>query len=907
MFRFPFGTVQELNLDWFLEQWEIFKVQAREAFEGIDHALDDEIDRVEDAMSDLYAARDAAIAAKTAAETAESSTLGYAQSAANSAASAAGSAAGSAQSASSSAGSAQQAAQSAQTSAQQASSAATSAGNASTSATNASSSAATAANNATIARDSAQESAAWATGSYTGNPSQYPVPSTAPQHENNAEYYANAASDSATAAAGSATAAAGSATAAAGSASDAADSAASVSASAAQIAQNASDITDLQTDMTAAEGDISTLQNDLNAAEGNISTTQTDLDTAESNITRYNAFDMLPQLGTFTNGSHNGITFSFDGSACTAIGTATNIAFRNVVESLSALPDGLSAGETYHVNFNSTDPTKLKASFLFYKNEVNTSSKTLSENGPAEVSIPADATGIVIRYVVPNGTVISTALTALLNIQNTDSNSQLADKAEALTTDVATLSNLWVAYITPGYENTAKFEKGTDNVVWFSWDSNLLSYTIRSVGWNKATAAASVGDSYSGTSPSGITNAIKIPAGYLFTVVVEDDQVTISIIAISEYDRKKHLALVYNRAGAVVGGEMLKYYTADEKAVCILPAKLRVCGGVEMNVYHQNIIRYDNPARYALIANTNMFSHGQYYSRYAPPVDTLSNFNTVFKFYKNNDVDITFQKTIGVNVIPKTSGNGLTKKVLFIGDSMTANDIYPNRVAALFSDDVMDVEFLGTQDTGSGETPNEGYSGWRAYTFCRCAQGSDDLPGLSGTNPFYNNGHFDFSKYMTDQNYEGVDYVFICLGTNDVATSRASHSTDADIVSYWSEIIESIHDYDENIKIALWMPPVGSQTVNYNRVYLDSAMRMHQIILSNFDNLEESNVFLCPVFMNVDPFHDYPCTLQNVSADNTSFQEYIGSDTIHPANPGYYKIADVIYSMIKYFGSLDET
>ena len=249
MFRFPFGTVQELNLDWFLEQWEIFKTEAQEAFEGIDHALDDEIARVEAAMSDLYAARDAAIAAKNAAETAESSTLGYAQSAANSAASAAGSAAGSATSASSSAGSAEQAAQSAQTSAQQASSAATSAGNASSSATAAAGSATAAAGSASNAADSA-----------------------------------TAAAGSATAAAGSATAAAGSATAAAGSASDAADSAASVSASAAQIAQNADDIADLQTDLDAAESAITNLQTDMTAAESDISGLQTDMTDALSDI-----------------------------------------------------------------------------------------------------------------------------------------------------------------------------------------------------------------------------------------------------------------------------------------------------------------------------------------------------------------------------------------------------------------------------------------------------------------------------------------------------------------------------------------------------------------------------------------------------------------------------------------------
>ena len=53
MFQFPFGTMHQLNLDWFLQQWQ----QLRQDW------IDEE-QHIEDSMQDIYDARDAAIQAK---------------------------------------------------------------------------------------------------------------------------------------------------------------------------------------------------------------------------------------------------------------------------------------------------------------------------------------------------------------------------------------------------------------------------------------------------------------------------------------------------------------------------------------------------------------------------------------------------------------------------------------------------------------------------------------------------------------------------------------------------------------------------------------------------------------------------------------------------------------------------
>lgn len=92
MYELPYGNTQQLNLDWFIKRWQEFYAQWQEAEAGIDHALDAEIQRVEDAMTDLYAARDAAAASATAAAASASSASNDATIATNAATAAAASA-----------------------------------------------------------------------------------------------------------------------------------------------------------------------------------------------------------------------------------------------------------------------------------------------------------------------------------------------------------------------------------------------------------------------------------------------------------------------------------------------------------------------------------------------------------------------------------------------------------------------------------------------------------------------------------------------------------------------------------------------------------------------------------------------------------------------------------------------
>lgn len=159
MFRFPWGDMHSLNLGWFLQKFNELREDWATAEAGIDGALDAEIQRAEDALSDVFDARDAAAASATAAAGSASSAGTSATAAQNSATAAASSATLANNKATAAGLSEAAAAQSATQAGNSATAAAGSATTASAAATNAAASQTAAGNSATAAAGSATAAA----------------------------------------------------------------------------------------------------------------------------------------------------------------------------------------------------------------------------------------------------------------------------------------------------------------------------------------------------------------------------------------------------------------------------------------------------------------------------------------------------------------------------------------------------------------------------------------------------------------------------------------------------------------------------------------------------------------------------------------------------------------------------
>lgn len=330
----------------------------------------------------------------------------------------------------------------------------------------------------------------------------------------------------------------------------------------------------------------------------------------------------------------------------------------------------------------------------------------------------------------------------------------------------------------------------------------------------------------------------------------------------------------------------------------VTPPVINICGGIEQNIYWQNVIKGFNTKKAYCIETSAKTRNYDYFGRLTP-AENASQSNQGFKiyFYPYNSGYRISSDTVSYNVVPKSSGTGLTKKILLIGDSLTFNaPLSKHLVDDLLTNDVMNVSLIGT--LGTAPYLREGRSGWSPSDYVTGYEHGDSF-----TNAFWNptSQAFDFSYYMTQNSFTGVDYVFINLGTN------LGEHTVTEMVEALEEMVTSIHAYDANIRVGVWTPPpralMGDGFLRGN----DNTLDRVKAIIDQFKNRTGSRIYVVPVTLNVDPYHDFPYETVNVSSRNSSFQMVVSTDRTHPADAGYWKMADVIYNYIKYFGSLDAT
>ena len=336
-------------------------------------------------------------------------------------------------------------------------------------------------------------------------------------------------------------------------------------------------------------------------------------------------------------------------------------------------------------------------------------------------------------------------------------------------------------------------------------------------------------------------------------------------------------------------------YNVIEKqtnAQIVAPANFKAVKGHPLCFYYQNLFKYANtdliPLKEVSHADLNSERVAVFTN---PSTGTTSCAIRIKNDLSNSSYNLT--KTISLQTVSDSAGSGTTKKIVNIGDSLTANGGITERLLALFEDDVMNIELLGTRSKGSNLNRFDAFAGWSTSSFV-----NNQTQG-GHTNPFYNpaTSTFDFSYYMAQQGYTSVDYVFINLGTND------GQNSDADIIENINTMVTSIKNYDSNIKIGLWLPPCRGlgESVNINNLEdTFKAMRINELYINTYST--SNDVSLIPVYTNVNPYQDFQKGEYPISDTGSYTIPYV-TDKTHPAQDGYYHIGDVLFAWIKYFAS----
>ncbi|AYZ12877.1 hypothetical protein EGY05_13505 [Chryseobacterium arthrosphaerae] len=279
----------------------------------------------------------------------------------------------------------------------------------------------------------------------------------------------------------------------------------------------------------------------------------------------------------------------------------------------------------------------------------------------------------------------------------------------------------------------------------------------------------------------------------------------------------------------IVEGSMTPNPDTGIKSSIITPSVMYWMSGRQMNVYFDSAI-YHPIADHKNNYYTSVFAYRGKFLQDKFRVVPTEDFN--FKLKIENSKGQVKEKTTDVLVALVTFGNGVTRKILIIGDSTVNAGVTAKAIKDFFDLDVMKVTFLGTRETNG--VKHEGRGGWTfndyatvgrvffkfnypsgnvsknsiysvngsEYTISEVNSGYFSAQKTSGTNnppaagtltkvsgsgdatinytsfelidgnPFWNytTSKFDLGKYLTDsgQTMGANDWVFIQLGINDL-------------------------------------------------------------------------------------------------------------------------------------------
>lgn len=353
-----------------------------------------------------------------------------------------------------------------------------------------------------------------------------------------------------------------------------------------------------------------------------------------------------------------------------------------------------------------------------------------------------------------------------------------------------------------------------------------------------------------------------------------------------------------------------KYIQDDiESTIINLPATIYALVGYELNIYFENLTeRYQDYDWDVVCDKGAQYERG---FKITPANADVGTYSLKIRIYNKKQLFKEVTSTLKITAL--NAGSGETVSVIILGDSTTYNGICVGKLNENFSNDVMDLETIGTM--GTAPDNHEGRSGWDMADYF--TKESITYTDGRGTiyNPFYNpvTHTFDANYYFTNSGIEKPDWFFINMGINDVF----GYTTDEDLnnampllLERYSAMVESILDAsaDTKVGVCLTIPPNHSQDA-FGKAYLCSQTRdrykRNNTILVNalidlFKDKEADRIYIIPIHTNLDTIYNMGLETIPVNARNPiTYESPIGNGGVHPVASGYWQIADIYTAFIK--------
>lgn len=343
------------------------------------------------------------------------------------------------------------------------------------------------------------------------------------------------------------------------------------------------------------------------------------------------------------------------------------------------------------------------------------------------------------------------------------------------------------------------------------------------------------------------------------------------------------------------------------KVKLILPATIYAVRGIEVNIYFDNVIQVINSANYAF--DVTCSAGLQLSDRWTFTPDGNEPEKIPFLLEVHDETNAVIARAHSTIHVTHSKAAPPETKItcLIIGDSLTQAAVYPQQILNRFSGPGNPhLTLVGSR--GEGLNKFEGYGGWTAQRY------ATHYTGIAHTgyyrecgSPFIykdanNPPRFDFKRYCVEFNGgKAPDFVAILLGCNDTFLKNDNNIEAAidTMLENYDFLLSQIRLAGKNTIIGVIPPPPSAasqdafgatdQCTQTLWQYKRNHRRLLERMIQKYGNSENKNIFIVPIYVNLDCVDGYPRDPKTGKLCNS----------VHPSDRGYRQIGDSIYCWMK--------
>lgn len=345
---------------------------------------------------------------------------------------------------------------------------------------------------------------------------------------------------------------------------------------------------------------------------------------------------------------------------------------------------------------------------------------------------------------------------------------------------------------------------------------------------------------------------------------------------------------------------------AEERLVHVnLADKYYLVVGDTFQLFYRSVIQAQDPYGYYIrVTGDKGHTFNRYYE-FKP--ETTGTYNLKIEVLDDNGVLLGSDTTKLLVVSNTTTRN---KKILVIGDSLTSSGQWIARGVSKFQAAGGTITTIGTVSSshssaiGANSTitvKHEGRGSWQWSSFV-------DKYDSSTKSPFNDGSGLNFQSYLTRNNLERFDEVYILLTFNGFTSTRVYDFSSAFLQSA-KTLVDQIHSEFPGVRVTLMSIPLTSTYAGLGSHYEISREYSDnygiQIRIQEYDNFLEEWTKMdgyagwlryVDVKGQFDSEWNMPYENKNVNNTNSSVKEYVGTSMgMHPSSNGYNQIGDAFF------------